>query len=398
MRKFILVAMLLAACGDDAGSDDRDASSDSVKPGDKDASSADGGKDAGKDATVARDGGGRDGATGEPPSDASSDSDSGSAAGDAGGTSTPDAATPDAGVSQGDTVPVFVAMGYGGFRTISCDNGLTWVNDQQEAANGGDDGNLVRGLAFGAGKFVAAVGGGGVRKLWVSEDGVTWNKQTFKDGNGYSDVAYGIGKFVAGGGHVSIVSSDGATWGNEGTMGTGGILRNLAFGNISGGRFVGVGDQGRRMNSTDGITWGAQVQEGPDLHGIDFGAGVFVATADAGGTRYSEDGGATWKSGSVNGASGVRGILYDGKRFIVTTAGNTFTSTDGKSWQSNNASGGPDAFAVNNDGKHYAGTRGKDYFHSTDGITWQRVRNGSGQDITRVKFGLVKPSSVCPKK
>lgn len=363
---------------EDAGSDE---------PSNEDDASAGGGFED-EDASSASDAGVRDAST---TPDAS--------------TPRPDASTgtPDAGggTSQGDTVPVFVAMGYGSYRLVSCDYGLTWVDERTENPSGGDDGDLVRGLGAGNGLFVAAVGGGGVRKLWVSDDGVGWNKMMLT-GNGYSDVAFGNGKFVAGGGHESTVSTDGMSWGMPGKMGEGGILRHLGFGNYDGGRFVGVGDEGRRMNSKDGVTWSSQVQEGPSLNGIDFGAGVFVAITSTSETRYSEDGGATWKSGNIQGAGEVRGILWDEphKRFIVTTTGNTFTSTDGKSWKSNDAKGGPGAFAVSDDGKHYAGTHGgdwKDLMHSTDGINWTTVKKGK-QDLQRLKFQRVKPSAVCPQK
>jgi hypothetical protein len=95
------------------------------------------------------------------------------------------------------------------------------------------------------------------------------------------------------------------------------------------------------------------------------------------------------------GANSVRGILYDGVRFIVTTSTDTFTSTDGKAWDQHSASGGPDAFDVSEDHHDYAGAFGGDLYHSTDGIQFDRVKQG-GQGLTRVKFGRVLPSAVCP--
>lgn len=417
MRSFVAVALLLTACSgsiqagvpkSDGGEFDDDDSSPTdaatAAPGEGGALAP---RDSGNDART-------------QPVDAAlgGESDAGSLRDDGGNSTTvPDAARPaeagtsdpgrDGGPAQNDaampagTVPVFVAVGYGTRRIVSCDFGRTWKGDMAEVPNGGDDGTLVRGLAAGQGKFVMAIGGGGTQKLAVSEDGVAWGLMmpalNNPGRNGYSDVTYGKGRFVAGGGHISIVSSDGQSWGMEGTMGSGGILRNLTFGDYMGGRFVAVGDQGRRMNSSDGVTWGSEVSGGDArLHGVAYGAGVFVAiTENSANTFYSEDGGATWKTGMISGASGVRGILHDGKRFLVTTGGPTFTSTDGKSWQMNAAAGGPASFDVSDDGMHYAGANGNVLYHSTDGINYMPV-SMAGQAFTRVKFQRVKPSAVCP--
>jgi hypothetical protein len=291
-------------------------------------------------------------------------------------------------------VPVFLAMGYGTRRIVSCDFGLTWVHDEADVPNGGDDGYLVRGLAAGKNLFVAAVGGGGTQKLFTSDDGVELTRLD-RGGNGFSDVAFGLGRFVAGGGHASLISFDGYTFEQPGSMGDGGILRHLAFGDYDGGRFVAVGDKGRRMNSRDGVSWGAQIEEGPGLQGVAFGNGVFVAISGGAATRYSLSGGDDWHAGSIEGADGVRGILFDGTRFLVTTGGDAFTSIDGRAWTRHAASGGPARFDVSDDRLHYAGAHGGDLFYSTDGLHWTRVRQG-GQALERLKFARVKPSAICP--
>lgn len=307
-----------------------------------------------------------------------------------------DSASPGALDDPNAPVPVFVAVGYGTRRTVSCDLGRSWLHEEQDVAGGGDDVTLARGLAAGAGKFVATVGGLGVQVLLTSDDGVRWTRLA-RSGNGYSDVAYGKSQFVAGGGHISAISSDGYNWGQEGAMGTGSsILRHLAYGASQGGRFVAVGDSGRRMTSDDGVLWRAEVEEGETLIGVAYGAATFVAISAGANTRYSEDGGDSWQSGEIAGATGVRGILYDGRRFIVTTRGNTFTSSDGKSWQSHPASGGPQSFDVSDDGQHYAGAADDVLYHSSDGLQFEVVGSG-GQALTRVKFQRVKPSAACPR-
>ena len=293
-------------------------------------------------------------------------------------------------------VPVFVAVGYQSHRIISCDQGLTWPHEDMSPTGGGDDGTLMRGLAYGKNKFVASVGGGGSQELWTTEDGVAWTVQRphGPGANGYSDVTFGNGRFVAGGGHISTISFDGVKWEMDGTMGEGGILRNLAFTNYMGGRFAASGDQGRRMNSKDGVTWGSQIQEGDSLDSLAGGNGIFVAVSSAGSTRYSTNGGDSWEDGNV-GTSGVRGILHDGQKFIVTSNGGSYFSTDGVSWQPKGGGAGPYDFAVNDDRTHYAGMDGNILLHSTDGIKWTKVHEG-GPAYERIKFGWVKPSTVCP--
>ena len=293
-------------------------------------------------------------------------------------------------------VPVFVAVGYQSHRIISCDQGLTWGHDEMSATGGGDDPTLMRGLAYGLNKFVSAVGGGGSQELWTSENGVDWTvwKNPEPGSNGFSDVTFGNGRFVAGGGHVSLISTDGVNWQMPGKMGEGGILRNLAFLNYMGGRFAAVGDQGRRMNSQDGVNWGHQVQEGDTLEAVAGGNGVFVAVASTGATRYSTNGGDSWNGGNV-GTGSVRGIIHDGQKFIVTTDSGTYFSTHGQAWDAKGGGAGPYDFAVNDDRTHYAGVDGNQIFHSTNGINWTRVHDG-GPGYERVKFGWVKPSAACP--
>lgn len=309
----------------------------------------------------------------------------------------PDAAVaPDAGGNV-DRIPVFLAMGYGTRRVVSCDLGLTWVNDEVDSANGGDDGFLVRGLTYGDGKFVAAVGGGGVQKLFVSDDGVTWTRQQF-NGHGYSDVAYGLGRFVAGGGHVSVLSFDGHSWEQPGEMGSGGILRVMTFGDYGGGRFVAAGDQGRRMNSVDGVHWASEISSGGGFQSIAAGNGLFIALRGDGSFAVSTNGGDSWTERTIPGTTQTRGVLFDGIRFIVTTSGDAFTSTDGLMWQAHSASAGPDSMAVNPERTHYAGAGGGTLYHSTNGTNWT-VAPSSGantESLTGVSFGMVQRSTVCP--
>ena len=61
----------------------------------------------------------------------------------------------DSGPSPADGPGVFVAVGAGGRRIRSLDDGATWVDDMSLVANGGDDTTLLRTVAWGNHQFVA---------------------------------------------------------------------------------------------------------------------------------------------------------------------------------------------------------------------------------------------------
>jgi hypothetical protein len=87
----------------------------------------------------------------------------------AGGASTGSSGTGGAGGAAGEPKGTFVAVGYGGRRVRSTDDGVTWTDDVSIDPSGGDDLSLLRTIAWGNGLFVAA----GWR-IMTSPDGVTW--------------------------------------------------------------------------------------------------------------------------------------------------------------------------------------------------------------------------------
>lgn len=104
--------------------------------------------------------------------------------------------------------PVTIAVGYGGMRARSLDDGLTWQDYVQSNPAGGDDMDLLRGAAWGAGRFVA-VGW----RIWSSADGAAWEEHDNPTGQWYGAVAFGNDRFVAvGGGGYCARSPDGTEW------------------------------------------------------------------------------------------------------------------------------------------------------------------------------------------
>ncbi len=160
------------------------------------------------------------------------------------------------------TIPVIVAFGWQGVRTLSIDEGKTWC-ETGIMTDPHDD--LFRGGSFHDGLFVGAHAGFENRgAIMTSRNGYEWtahHRTNFEpdlpenpSGQWYGGVAYGNGMWLAAGGCGKIASStDGQTWVQmpdfpEGCK----PIRSLAFGN---GRFVAALDDLGWWESTDGQTW-----------------------------------------------------------------------------------------------------------------------------------------------
>lgn len=103
---------------------------------------------------------------------------------------------------------VLLAVGYGGMRVRSIDDGQSWQDYVQLANDGGDDMNVLRGAAWGEGRFVAA----GWR-IFSSEDAEAWTEHDNPTGQWLGAVAYGNGMFLGvGGGGYCTRSDDGTQW------------------------------------------------------------------------------------------------------------------------------------------------------------------------------------------
>jgi hypothetical protein len=150
-------------------------------------------------------------------------------------------------------VPAIVGVGYAGIRALSKDLGKTWpVHPALEAGPGNDDGDLLRGVAYGKGMWLT----GGWQHL-ISTDGVNWVKSPLPKGCGLLEgIAYGNGMFIATcGDGDTFISNDGHNWRNGKPAATG-HHTNIVFG-ISGGvgMFAVSGDTGSSFTSTDGMKW-----------------------------------------------------------------------------------------------------------------------------------------------
>jgi len=287
---------------------------------------------------------------------------------------------------------LFVAVGQQGLRISSAD-GLTWQHAQE-----GKEGEVYRGVAFGGGRFVAVGTYGGANLFAATTDGAAWKTST-KDGK-YSTrlqgLVYGLDQFLAVGGDpgavgdskpVAIFSPDGDAWGDYLQIEGKNILRRVAFG---GGKFVGVGDRGRRSVSEDGKKW----QDPPKVKAVDtlidvaFGGEVFVGVGLHGLRMTSRDG-LDWTDRAV-GEEGehLNSIVWTGERFVTVGPGVTFTSTDGKKWERHPNENAPLTIAYGQGVYVGAAWKGR-LLHSTDALKWREVHK-TEHHLESVACGPIK--------
>ena len=275
---------------------------------------------------------------------------------------------------------LYVAVGWGGRRTSSTD-GVTWANEQAEARPGGDDNNLLRGVGYGAGLFVAVGGGPNIRML-VTRDGRTWTRPNHPSGQWLGGVAYGNGIWVAVGGlGRRMMSTDGMTWRDVG--GSGSHLRSVAFAN---GRFVAAGS-GLCTSTTDGQQWTRAVACGSNAERVAGGGGRWVVVPYAGRSFASSSDGQTWSTGSLPSDS-RNGVAYAYDRFYVSASAGLLTSRDGMQWQTQ-ASTGLSVLAFDGYDK-LLGAQNGTLKVSGNGSTWT-TGNPSGNSIMGIAAGPLSP-------
>lgn len=234
----------------------------------------------------------------------------------------------DAGATPTGT-PVFVAAGYGGRRMRSLD-GVAWTDDVVIDPNGGDDENLLRGIGFGNGLFLA-VGGG----VFTSADGATWALSAFNPDSFISDAVYANGIWVIAGGNGLRARSidDAQTWVDMAPY-YAGHYRDIAVGN---GVFVAVGHTygdstvGLISTSTDGATWTEPQTEGESLSAISFGNGIFVAVGALGRVAVSIDG-AQWADATY-GTENRGSVSFVNGEFVIPNGAGLAHAADGQAWQ-----------------------------------------------------------------
>jgi hypothetical protein len=198
------------------------------------------------------------GAGAGPGADAGARADSGTGTGADSGTDSGSDPSSDAGADapvEADAgngwVPSMLAVGYGGLRVISRDNGVSWKDDQEIESAGGDDNDLLRGVAYGNGAWVVT----GWRFFTSADGALSWSEHSAPAGCGLMEgVAFGAGTFVGTCGTDAYLSPDGVQWTHAGSVGDTGGHTYVFF--VS-GLFYSSGDSGNSYSSPDGMQWTA---------------------------------------------------------------------------------------------------------------------------------------------
>lgn len=243
--------------------------------------------------------------------------------------------------TQPERVPVFVAQGYVGRTTISCDDGRSWIADQSMdesvRCNRVDcDHHPGRGMGilFSGEHFIATYGWGGNGSVKRSADALTW--ETTMMGPTFGGVTTGNDLVLLGSSVPRMSDDEGESWQSAGTpMLAAWNVRRTGF---AGDRFLLVAEDSREsdlgISDGSGRWWNASVfppecgQAIQNDGGIGQAGEAMVIIGGDGIVCRSTDGGATWASTSL-GTSIPSRTIEVGDELWVWGRGRLFKTTDG---------------------------------------------------------------------
>ncbi|OIR03186.1 hypothetical protein GALL_147060 [mine drainage metagenome] len=227
----------------------------------------------------------------------------------------------------------FVAAGVGGSSFYSLD-GNVW-----NALNNPNPTDFYS-VAFNGAVFLGVGANGNVMSLSPGQS--AWTQQNSGTNNTLYAVANGNALVVAAGANGTIITTNnsGTSWITDSSP-TGYSLYGVAYGVAKGitGTYVAVGAAGTLLYSTDGVTWYLAANSPLptiDLKGVTYGGldangyGVFVAVGNSGTVLTSEDG-ITWTqqtSTTIPNTSNLNSVTYTAyRRFMaVGSDGNIYYS------------------------------------------------------------------------
>lgn len=247
--------------------------------------------------------------------------------------------------SQGQS-GIYLAVG-NGLHRLSSPDGITWSH-HQFAGKPAHDQNDLKSLATGNGVAVA-VGGFSKSNILTTRDGVEWHINDFNAGV-LSGVIFVNDAFHAFGESGKVIrSKDGRKWEVIGDARTrehltaeaqklgeaGPIKSNIRDWREAGGRFVGSGDNGFLITTTDFQKWEfpPRIEPRSRLYLSTNGSG-FVVVGEA--TLHHSADGLEWKNVTPELPEGTKfgSLVFDGKRYLVNTRkGTGYESADGIEWK-----------------------------------------------------------------
>ncbi len=250
-------------------------------------------------------------------------------------TSTGSSANSTASTTGPDPDAIAVAVGYG-VQTVRSSDGRNWTDMQVVDPQGGDDENVLRGVGYGSGVFIA-VGGAALGFSLRSVDGINWTDENRTPASFLSDVAFVGGVFVAAGGNGLRMRSldQGVTW-QDASMGLSAHFRAIASdGTIAvavGSTYGGDPIQGVVSTTSDGASWSPPQIGGPGYTSIAAHPGVFVALDGAGTIHVSADG-VNWQDADTTLPAGLHRVIATENGFLADGDGGYWASQDGMAWE-----------------------------------------------------------------
>lgn len=308
---------------------------------------------------------------------------------------------------------LFIAVGNGLHRMASND-GIEWTQ-HQFVDKPGHNQNDFKALAAGNGAVVA-VGGFSKSNILTTRDGIEWHKNDFNAGV-LSGVIFVNGAFHAFGESGKVIDSkDGLKWEVIGDAKTkdhlaaeaqklseaGPIKSNIRDWRHSGGRFVGSGDNGFLITTTDFNTWHypQRIEPRSRIYIETDGKGFVVVGEN---TLHHSTDGLEWKDVTPKLPEGTRlgTLVHDGRRYLVNTRkGAGYESADGIEWREIKGASFPGTLAAPRPGLLYAFAtywqHTEDLKYSTDsGKSWKSARLPAPAGVTRIihseAFPALKP-------
>jgi hypothetical protein len=339
--------------------------------------------------------------------------------------------------------PIIVAVGKMNRRTISCDDGKSWildtsVDDNARCFTNGLDCDhhefSSTSLSFVGDAFLQSTGWGKPGHIFRSVDGKTWtdvdqglNTQDLMFGNGLviaasraTRVSKDLGKRFEKGSEIEL-SAAGATIYN---------IRGGVFDPSGTGFFVVTAQDGTNFDfqhsADNGKTWaqsrmksGGAISECKSGHPT-AGKGLVVLVPNNGNQAcVSDDHGATWSRHAIDNAENVESnTVFANGQFMAWSNGKVHRSSDGVTWKTEATltrvreqlmpGPNPGVVAVSPSGQTFVAVRGgwqtwydkQHFYRSTDGVTWDELEDDTfkkSHPITAIRYGRLPSGVVCGK-